>query len=106
MVLRILSSLDQQLLDVHWSTAWPLVGAGQECPWPLWEKSSVSTYRRTHSTSVLLNEMWISASLSRIRDEQFFRKRRFVPKREDHEQGGGQGGEAGAGGRGKGRGRG
>ena len=79
---------------------------GQEPPWPEWERSSVGTYRRTHTTSVLLNEMWISASLSRIRDEQFFRKQRFVPKQQDRDRPGAEGDDAGAGGRGKGRGRG
>ena len=107
-VLRGLACIDQHLLDGHWTTAWPLVGAGREPPWPVWEQSSAQVYKRTNTTSALLNEAWVSASLSKIKDDQFFRKQRFSgnrdPKKDkDKDQEGGDG-EAPPGGGGGGRG--
>ena len=103
--LRLLACIDQHLLDGHWSTSWPIVGVAQEPPWPAWERTAVNTYRRTHTTSPLLNEMWVAASLSRIKDEQFLRKQRFAPgaqqsQTQETERPGGKGGR----GRGKGSG--
>ena len=77
--MRGIAMVDQHLLDGHWTTSWPMLGCRHEPAWASWEKTQVTTHRRTFTASPLLNEMWVSASLGKAKDEAWLRKNRFAP---------------------------
>ena len=96
--LRVIAAIEQNLLDQHWRTAWPLTGL-PEPPWPTWQRTDVQVHRKTFSASPLLSETWISAAIGKSRDEAYLRQQRFTGK------GDGKGGDDGGpppGGRGRG----
>ena len=77
--LRGIAMIDQRCLDGHWTTSLPMFGCRHEPGWASWEKTQLGTHRRTFTASPLLNEMWISASLGKAKDEAWLRKNRFAP---------------------------
>ena len=79
LTMRMVASIDQAILDGHWRTAWPLTGLA-EPPWPTRESSSLSAHRRAFASSSLLSEAWVSTTIGRTRDEQFFEKKRHDEK--------------------------
>ena len=92
--LRVIAAIEQNLLDQHWRTAWPLTGL-PEPPWPAWQRTDVQVHRKTFSASPLLSETWISAAIGKSRDEAYLRQQRSAGKGEG--KGGDDGAQAAAG---------
>ncbi|CAE7290791.1 unnamed protein product, partial [Symbiodinium sp. CCMP2592] len=76
-VLRMMSALEQFLIDENWQVASRLTGM-EEPPWGHWATQDLGALRRQYVYSRLSESTWIGALINELKEEEWLQKKKFV----------------------------